>query len=178
MSQNALDVLGVIAGAKPEVGADYIQAGTHLLEIQEIKLNERFDGHWMWIAEFKVLWSADNVHTVGSVKSLVEDLNDKWKQGPGRAKAFAMAMAEDMTEEEIDKAALGAMVGKDQMCKGFRVVCTAHNKAKKHSEGEVTKYRWTWADPSKSVEYNITALKGAKAKEAAESAGDDDDFEM
>jgi hypothetical protein len=173
---NALDVLGAVANAKAEVASSYIEAGTHILELEEQKLTRGSGTNKKcvyYIGDLKVLWSKDEVHAPGTTKTYVENLNDDWEQGPGRLKAFAMAMGPNMAEEDITKEDLAEMVN-SQCCKGFRVLCHAWAKEKKTKPGEyITKYRWSYVDPSVSIEDFVAGLRNKGGSAPAENDAND-----
>jgi hypothetical protein len=140
---NAMDVFGEVEKASASSGAQYVQPGQHVFEIDKLLLKESDrDNRVFFIAEMKVVESSREDTEEGATRSWIVDMTRK-ETGPSNVKAFAMSLAADLEEEDITKEDLTRLVGNSQPAQGVRINCEAwHTETKKGNL--FTKTKWDY----------------------------------
>lgn len=143
MSFNALDIFADVEKATAYGSSQYIEPGEHLFEVQRLilKPSDR-DSRVFFIAELKTINSTRDDQPEGATRSEIIDLSKK-ETGPGNVKAFAMALGPDISEGDITKEDLAALVSDEQPAAGVKVKCEAWMITTRKGN-PFTKKRWAY----------------------------------
>ena len=144
MSINALDIFADVEKATAYGSSQYIEPGDFVFEVERLilKPSDR-DSRVFFIAELKTVESSREDTPVGSTRSEIIDLSRK-ETGPSNVKAFALALGPDLSEDDINKEDLAALVSDDQPAAGVKVKCEAWMITTRKGN-PFTKKRWAYA---------------------------------
>jgi hypothetical protein len=136
-----MSVFSGISQAEVYGAGQYIQPGTHDLEIHEISVvqSSQHNGRNYFCVEADVIASTNEKHAPGSRVTWL--VNMQQPSALSNCLGFALALDADATKADINEEFMDKICGADQPARGTRVKALAHNVTTR-AGGDFTKVTW------------------------------------
>lgn len=143
MTINALDIFADVEKAQTYDSAQYIEPGEFVFAVERLLLRPSSrDQRVFFIAELKVVESSRDDTPVGSTRSEIIDVS-RAETGPSNVKRFALALGPDLTDDDVTKEDLAALVSDEQPAAGVKLRCEAWMITTRKGN-PFTKKRWAY----------------------------------
>lgn len=136
-----MSVFSGIQQAEVSKAGQYLQPGTHELEVHEVSVVEssQHKGRSYFCVESDVVQSTNEHHPVGSRVTWL--VNMQQPSALANCLGFALALDSSATKADIDEDFMEKICGVDQPVRGTRVRALAHNVTTR-AGGDFTKVAW------------------------------------